>query len=108
MQSLRSKERQPTHPGEILREDILPELGITQDALAQRLGVSRRTVSEILHERRPITPDMAIRLARLLGTTPTSWLNMQHALDVWELEHSKSKQYNKIRRLPAKSISAAG
>jgi len=88
MSTLRSKKRRPTHPGAILREDILPELGITQSELALRLGVSRRTISEIIHERRPITPDMAIRLAHFLDTTPASWLNMQQALDVWELEKS--------------------
>lgn len=86
MQSLRSKDRRPTHPGEILREDVLPALGVTQEVFAQRLGLSQRTVSEIIHERRLVTADMAIRLGRLFGTTPTSWLNMQYALDVWELE----------------------
>ena len=71
------RNRKPTHPGAILREDVLPTLGLTQSELAARLGVSRRSVSEIVHERRPVTPDMALRLARLLGGTPESWLNMQ-------------------------------
>ena len=53
MNSLRAKKRKPTHPGEILREDILPELGISQGEFAKHLRVSRRTISEILHERRP-------------------------------------------------------
>ena len=86
MKSLRSKARKPTHPGAILREDVLPELGITQGEFADRLGVSRRTVSEILHERRPVTPDMAIRLGKLLGNGAGLWLRMQQALDVWTLE----------------------
>ena len=86
MKTLRSKARKPTHPGAILREDVLPELGITQGEFADRLGVSRRTVSEILHERRPVTPDMAIRLGKLLGNGAGLWLRMQQALDVWTLE----------------------
>jgi addiction module HigA family antidote len=97
MKSLRSKNRPPTHPGEILREDILPELSITQTDLAKILGVSRRTISEILHERRPVSPDMAIRLARFTGTTAESWLNMQHQLDLWKLEQTQSKIYAKIK-----------
>lgn len=99
MESLRSKARRPTHPGAILREDVLPELDITQQELADRLGVSRRTVSEILHERRPLTPDMAIRIGRLLNTTPESWLRMQQMLDLWELEQRGG--YEHIQQLKA-------
>jgi len=91
------RKRKPTHPGAILREDVLPALGLTQGDLAMRLGVSRRTVSEIVHERRPVTPDMALRLARLLGGTPESWLNMQRALDLWELERERVDAYARIR-----------
>jgi addiction module HigA family antidote len=74
MNTLRTKDRRPTHPGAILREDILPSLDMTQTELAERLGVSRRTVSQVIHEHRPITPDMAIRLARLLGNVPEVFL----------------------------------
>ena len=95
----RARNRKPTHPGAILREDVLPALGISQTELAERLGVSRRTVSQILHECRPLTPDMAIRLAYFLNTTPESWLNMQQALDVWELEHKNARIYEKIRKV---------
>lgn len=97
--SLRAKSRKPTHPGAILREDVLPSLDISQTELADRLGVSRRTVSQILHEHRPLTPDMAIRLAHFLGTTPESWLNMQQALDVWELERKNAKVYEQIEQV---------
>lgn len=99
MSTLRSKNRKPTHPGAILREDVLPSLNITQTELADRLGVSRRSVSQILHEHRPLTPDMAIRLAHLLGTTPESWLNMQQALDVWELERKNARIYEQIKKV---------
>jgi antitoxin HigA-1 len=97
--SMRSKNRKPTHPGEILREDVLPSLDITQTEFADRLGVSRRSVSQILHEHRPLTPDMAIRLAHFLGTTPESWLNMQQALDVWELERKNARIYEQIENV---------
>jgi addiction module HigA family antidote len=99
MSTLRSKQRKPTHPGAILREDVLPSLEISQTELADRLGVSRRTVSQILHEHRPLTPDMAIRLAHFLGTTAESWLNMQQALDVWELERKNARVYEQIEKV---------
>ncbi len=67
---LKNRWRRPTHPGEILREDILPAAGLTQGKLARLLAVSRRTISEILRERRPVTTDMAHRLARAFGTSP--------------------------------------
>lgn len=83
--SLRDSNRRPTHPGAILREDVLPHLGMTQKDFADRLGVSRLTVSELIHEKRPVTPDMAMRLGRLLGNGPEIWLRMQQTLDLWEL-----------------------
>lgn len=97
---VRSKARRPTHPGAILRDDVLPELKLTQVEFADRLGVSRRTVSEILHERRPITPDMAVRLGKLLGNGPGLWLRMQQALDLWELER-KPARYKHIQPVAA-------
>ena len=84
--SLRDPKRRPTHPGAILREDVLPHLGMTQKEFADRLGVSRLTVSDVLHEKRPVTPDMAMRLGRLLGNGPEIWLRMQQTLDLWALE----------------------
>jgi len=101
MSSLRSKKRKPTHPGAVLRDDVLPELGMTQVEIAEALGVSRRTISQILNERRPITADMAIRLAKFLGGSAESWLNMQQALDLWHLEQEKAKEYAHIHHVPA-------
>ena len=86
--SLRDPKRKPTHPGAILPEDVLPALRMTQTEFAQRLGVSRLTVSEILHERRPVSVDMAIRLGKLLGNGAGLWLRLQQALGVWELEQA--------------------
>lgn len=98
MDSLRAKTRRPSHPGALLREIILPEIGITQAELADRLGVSRRTISEIINERRPVTPDMAMRLGKFCGNGPSLWLNMQQAVDLWELENAKGKEYKLIRK----------
>ena len=101
MKTLRDPKRRPTHPGEVLREDVLPALGITQGEIARRLGVSRLTVSELLREKRAVSPDMALRLARLLNTTPESWLNMQQAMDLWELGRARTRRYARIKPVRA-------
>ena len=95
MRSLRNPNRMPTHPGSVLREDVLPELGWTQTELAARLMVSRQTVSDLLHERKSVTAEMAIRIARAVGGTPESWLRMQEAMDLWAAE-MKFKRNPKI------------
>ena len=97
--SLRDPNRRPTHPGAILREDVLPHLRMTQKDFADHLGVSRLTVSEVIHEKRPVTADMAMRLGRLLGDGPGIWLRMQQTLDLWELEQRGN--YNHIETLKA-------
>jgi len=89
--------RKPTHPGELIREDLLPETGISQSQLAKFMGVSRRTVSEIIHERRKITPDIALRLAKVFNSTPEMWLNMQQSIDLWEINRNHGQEYAKIR-----------
>ena len=86
IRSLRNPNRRPTHPGAILREDVLPGLKITQANFANYLGVSRLTVSEILHEKRGVSAEMAVRISKVIGGTPESWLHMQEALDLWEVE----------------------
>jgi addiction module HigA family antidote len=104
MKTLRDPRRRPTHPGEILREDVLPALGVTQGEIAKRLGVSRLTVSELLREKRAVSPDMALRLARLLNTTPESWLNMQQAVDLWELGRARTGRYARIKPVKATAL----
>jgi antitoxin HigA-1 len=86
--SLRDGNRKPTHPGAILREDVLPALRMTQTEFAQRLGVLRLTVSEIVNEKHAVSVDIAIRLGKLLGNGAGLWLRLQQALDVWEFEQS--------------------
>ena len=90
MKSLRNPNRKPTHPGAVLREDVLPELGITQATLASHLGVSRLTVSDLLHEKRALTAEMAVRVANVIGGTPEGWFCMQEALDLWEEKHASN------------------
>jgi addiction module HigA family antidote len=91
--------RKPTHPGELIREDLLPETGVSQTELARLMGVSRRTISEVIHERRRLTPDIASRLAKVFNSTPEMWLNMQQAVDLWEAKKNHGRDYDKIRPL---------
>src|SRR4030042_6075863 len=81
---MRRMEREPTHPGKIIREDYLKPLGITISEFASGLGVSRKTLSKILNGRGAITPDMALRLSRAFNTTADFWLNLQKNYDLWQ------------------------
>ena len=78
---LNNRKRRPTHPGEILREEILPEIGISQGILAEALSVSRQTVNELVQEKRNINMDMAYRLGRLFNMDAAVWIRMQEAVD---------------------------
>ena len=80
----RALTRRPVHPGEVLREDFLPDYGLTVRGLADAVGVSRQSMNELLRERRALSPQMALRLARLFGTSPEFWLNAQRAVDLWD------------------------
>ncbi len=79
----RAANRCPTHPGEMLRDIVLPALKRSKVEIAEALGVSRQTLYDILPERQPVTPAMAVRLAAVFDTTPASWLAMQNAYDLW-------------------------
>jgi antitoxin HigA-1 len=94
-----NRKRRPTHPGAILREDILPAAGINQTQLADLIGVSRRTVHEVVQGRRPISVDMAQRLSRILGNSPQFWLNMQQAVDLWDTSEARRGEYEKLKPL---------
>lgn len=93
--------RRPTHPGEMLREDFLSDYGLTVAELARAIGVSRQSENELLRERRAVSPDMALRLARLFGNTPEFWLNAQRALDLWDTREAIKKDVSRIKPLSA-------
>jgi len=91
----------PTHPGEMLREDFLPDYGLTVLSFAKALGVSRQTVNELLRERRAVSPEMALRLSRLFGNTPEFWLNAQRAVDLWDAARNMKSKIERISPLNA-------
>lgn len=91
----------PTHPGEMLREDFLPDYGLTVSSFAKALGVSRQTVNELLRERRAVSPEMALRLSRLFGNSPEFWLNAQRAIDLWEASRNAKNKIERISPLDA-------
>ena len=95
------REIPPTHPGEVLREDFMPDYGLTTASLADALGVSRQTVNEILRERRSVTPVMALRLSRLFGNSPEFWLSAQNAYDIWYSEQHLKDELTHIHPLDA-------
>lgn len=91
MKSMRDPRRAPTHPGAILREDVLPALRMSQQEFALRLGVSRVTLNTLLQERRDLSVELAARIAKLLGHTPQSWTRMQEALDLWRIAQDPAR-----------------
>ena len=95
------RELPPTHPGEMLKEDFMPDFDLNAASMAKALGVSRQTINEILRERRAITPAMALRLSRLFGNSPEFWLNAQHAWDLWDSEQRFHEELSQIRPLNA-------
>jgi len=95
----RERKIRPTHPGEMLREDFLPDYGLTASGLAEALGVSRQTINELLRGRRAVSPDMALRLSRLFGNTPEFWLNAQGAVDLWAAAQAIKTEVRRIKPL---------
>lgn len=79
--------RKPVHPGGIILRECIEPLNLSVTAFAEQLGVSRKTLSKIVNERGAVTPDMALRLSRRLGTTPQIWMNLQGRHDLWVAEH---------------------
>lgn len=92
-------ERRPTHPGEMLREDFLPDYGLSVAELAKDLGVSRQSVNELLRERRAVSPEMALRLSRLFGNTAEFWSNAQRAVDLWDANLTIKSELSQIKPL---------
>ncbi|MFZ2958259.1 MAG: HigA family addiction module antitoxin [Candidatus Ozemobacteraceae bacterium] len=92
----------PTHPGEMLLEEFLKPLEMTQSELVKKLGVSYPRVNELIHGKRGITPDTALRLEKLFGMDAQFWLNLQLAWDLYHVAHSPAgMEIKKIKRLPA-------
>jgi antitoxin HigA-1 len=81
--SSRDPRRCPAHPGRILREYSVPALELPKTTIAEHLGISRQTLYDLLAEKQPVTPQMAVRIGKLLGNGPALWLNMQTAYDLW-------------------------
>jgi len=91
----------PMHPGEMLREDILPALARSKTEIAKLLGVSRQTLYDILDEKQPVTVNMALRLGKLCGDGPRIWLAMQQAYDMQIAEREMAAEIEKIPTLRA-------
>lgn len=88
-------EREPTHPGEILEEEFIKPLNLSQSKLAEELGVSVRAINEIVNKKRSITPEMAVRLSKRFGTSPEFWLGLQMDYDLWKVYHKPSRKFKK-------------
>ncbi len=96
--------REPTHPGAILREDVLAALGLSVSEAARQLGVTRQTLHRIMAEKASITPAMAARLGRFCGNGPGLWLRMQQAYDLW---HAERELGDALERIPVHKASSA-
>lgn len=79
----RDPDRCPTHPGELLREDVIPATGISKAGIARMIGISRQHLHNVLGERKRVSPEVALRLGKLLGNEPQFWLRMQRRYDAW-------------------------
>ena len=95
----RPLERRPIHPGEIVREDFMPDYGLTVSALASALVVSRQSINELVRERRAVSPEMALRLGRLFGNTAEFWLNLQRSIDLFDAQVAAGGEVEHIKPL---------
>jgi len=91
--------RRPTHPGEMLREDFLPDFGLTVSSLAEAVGVSRQSINELLRGRRAVSSGMALRFSRLFGNSAEFWLNAQRAVDLWDAAETMKSDVARIKPL---------
>ena len=90
--------RKPTHPGEVLLEDVIKPLGITITEAARDLGVSRKTLSEIVNGRCALSPEIAVRISKATNTSAESWLVMQSKLDLWKAMQKEPKGVTKFQQ----------
>ncbi len=94
-----TKRWDPVHPGEVLMEEFLKELGVSQHKLALAIGVPPRRINEIVHGKRRVTADTALRLAKFFGTTPGFWLNLQTMYDLDVSAHALGSSLDSIEPL---------
>jgi len=94
----RDPHRCPAHPGELLRE-VIPATGKTKAEIAGLLGISRQQLYDILRERKPVSPSIAVRLGKLFGDGAGIWVRMQGAYDTWHAERALAQEIKKIPRL---------
>ncbi len=90
--------RPPTHPGEILREDVLPALHLSVSEAARQLRVTRQTLHRVLAGKSGVSPDMAVRLGKFCGNGPGFWLRMQQTFDLW---HAEKRLREELEKIPA-------
>ncbi len=97
---MRETKRRPMTVGQMLMSEFLDPMGIEIGELANAMGVHRNTVSRIVHDKGPLTAPMAIKLATALGNTPEFWLNIQHAVELWDIRHNAYKnEARNVKRL---------
>lgn len=89
----------PMHPGELLREEILPAIGLNEIEMAENLSLDETAVADVVHERAPVTADMALRLAKLCGNSPAFWLNLQRDYDLGRLAPAMANELDAIPTL---------
>jgi antitoxin HigA-1 len=94
----------PVHPGEVIKEDILPSVGLTVTAAAKALGVSRQMLHGILAQRRPLSAVMCLKVARLFGGSPEVWMRLQAAYDLKKTEQNKKVMERVARIVPVKAV----
>jgi antitoxin HigA-1 len=94
----------PVHPGEIIREDILPEVGLSVTAVAKALGVSRQMIHDVLAERKPLSAVMCLKVSRLFGSTPEFWMRLQAEYDLKKAAQNKKVMERVARIVPVKSL----
>ena len=94
----------PVHPGEIIKEDILPDVGLSATAVARALGVSRQMVHDILAGRKPLSAVMCLKLARLFGSTPGFWMRLQAEYDLKRAEQNRKVMERVARIVPVKPL----
>jgi len=98
---MRHRKIEPAHPGELLRDVVIPATGRSKTEIARLLKVSRQTLYDILGARQPVTPQIAVRLGKLFGDGPGVWLRMQNEYDIWHAERAMRQELSTIPTLSA-------